>query len=80
MTAESFTTWLSGFFEMANPASLDKEQTQKIREKLNLVKRITPLPTPSAPIPITPLIPFDDKSWPDQWDKKRYPRGLEIRD
>lgn len=80
MGAESFITWLSGFFDMANPTSLDAAQVKLIKEKLNSVGSSAPY-TP-IPSPTLPLIPRPDKVWPTEWDDGRAwpPRGLEIRD
>ena len=62
MTAEQFTYWLKGFFELQNPHSLTGLQVQKIKDHLDLVfDKITPerdgggLKTFESPIP-----PYND--------------------
>lgn len=37
MTSRDFAYWLQGFFEVANPKEIDKEQTDMIKKHLNLV-------------------------------------------
>ncbi len=37
MTPQSFCYWLQGLLEIGNPKKLDKEQTQMIKDHLNLV-------------------------------------------
>lgn len=37
MTSRDFAYWLQGFFELANPSSLTKEQTKLIKAHLSLV-------------------------------------------
>lgn len=43
MTPENFAYWLQGLFEVGKPESLDKVQTQQIKDHLELVfKKETP--------------------------------------
>ena len=43
MTPENFTYWLQGFIEISNPKVISEEQTQIIKDHLNLVfKKETP--------------------------------------
>lgn len=37
MNPEQFTYWLQGFFEIENPTTLTKKQTQQIKNHLELV-------------------------------------------
>jgi len=37
MTSRDFAYWLQGFFEVANPETITKEQTLMIKNHLNLV-------------------------------------------
>jgi hypothetical protein len=55
MTPENFCYWLQGYIELSNCKSLSPEQTQMIRDHLNLVfKKETKINT-SAGIPTYPL-------------------------
>ena len=43
MTTKQFAYWLQGFFEINDPQTINKEQTQIIRDHLNLLfDKITP--------------------------------------
>lgn len=50
MTAEQFTYWLQGFFEIHNPGSIGHKETQIIQDHLKLVfekqtpNRLTSIP------------------------------------
>lgn len=37
MTSRDFAFWMQGFFEISNAESINKEQTQMIKNHLNLV-------------------------------------------
>jgi hypothetical protein len=37
MTAREFVYWLQGFYEMAKPDAIDRDQTEMIRRHLGLV-------------------------------------------
>lgn len=37
MTSRDFAYWLQGFFEITNPVTISKEQTELIKKHLNLV-------------------------------------------
>jgi hypothetical protein len=37
MTSRDFAYWLQGFFEVSNPETINKEQTEMIKRHLNLV-------------------------------------------
>lgn len=37
MTSRDFAYWLQGFFEIANPKTLDEERVEMIKKHLNLV-------------------------------------------
>jgi hypothetical protein len=37
MTSRDFAYWLQGFFEVSNPETITKEQTDMIKRHLNLV-------------------------------------------
>ena len=51
MTAEQFTYWLQGFFEIHNPGSIGHKETQIIQDHLKLVfekqtpNRLTSIPS-----------------------------------
>ncbi len=43
MTTKQFAYWLQGFFEINDPQTINKEQTQIIKDHLNLVfDKVTP--------------------------------------
>jgi hypothetical protein len=74
MTSEQFIYWLQGFMEISDPASLNEEQTQIIKDHLKLVlNKQTPerfvLPaqpwvSPIQPLPYSP--PICDTPNPNQ--------------
>jgi hypothetical protein len=53
MTAEQFTYWLQGFFELSGATTLNEEQVKILKEHLGLVvKKVTPSTLPSNTITI----------------------------
>ena len=69
MTAEQFTYWLQGYLEIENPDNIPLNQTQIIKDHLNLVfNKVTPdrETTPTTPgvtgpytTPLTPILDWD---------------------
>jgi hypothetical protein len=58
MTPERFTDWLNGFFEIADPQTLDDREVKIIRDHLALVfRKVTP--DRKEPIPDTVDFKFD---------------------
>lgn len=62
MTDIQFCYWLKGFLETANPKTINEEQTQIIKDHLNLVfNKITPnYPDGFYPSLTNPASPFPD--------------------
>jgi hypothetical protein len=52
MTPERFTDWLNGFFEIADPQTLDSREVQIIKDHLALVfNKVTPDRSSETPSP-----------------------------
>lgn len=57
MTTEQFAYWLQGYFEIENPKSLNEEQTQVIKDHLDLVfTKVTPKREKSSNRNLNPLL------------------------
>ena len=52
MNELQFCYWLQGFFEMSKPYSINKDQTEEIKNHLDLVfKKVTPVVNFETPSP-----------------------------
>jgi len=92
MTAEQFTYWLQGFFEINDPETLGARETQIIKDHLKLVfekqtpTRLTTVPNtgitnPPYPGPFTTnpcTVPNTPKTW--EWDVPKNPFTVTCTD
>ena len=69
MTPEQFVYWLQGYLEMQNPATLDFNKTQMIKDHLKTVfNKVTPdIPTEKVPTPYPVSTPSQSPSVFPDW-------------